>query len=101
MCKACLEAGDKHSAYLLLKLTAVEIDYKFQVGGSFICSKAPVTPARQGFRNLQLPGTHSPKPTVEIINKIIHMCQVFQLIHDFLTWASFLIDYVSCKYMEV
>jgi len=31
--------------------TAVEIDYKLQADGSFICSKALVTPARQGFKS--------------------------------------------------
>lgn len=49
-----------------------------------------MTPARQGFRKIQLPGTHSHKPTVEIINKIIHVYQVFQLIYNLLTWASLL-----------
>jgi len=80
--------------------TTVEIDNKLQAEGSFICSKAPVTSASQGLRKLQLL-EHSHKPTVEIINKIIHVCQVFQIIHNLLTWASLLTDYVSCNYMEV
>jgi hypothetical protein len=97
MCKACLEVGDKHSAYLLLKL-------------NYSWNRLQTSGRRKHHMLLW----HQQDKDSESYNCLVHilpsllwklstklfMC-VMCFSYDLLTWASFLIDYVSCNYMEV